>query len=281
MRSIDGKFSTDGAKIFNTVSGEEIPQDEPLFLLRARDMLAIPLLRAYNSLAVRAGCNSLHFAGCLQLLRKFTAFAALKPERMKMPGSTMHLKLEDDQITESEANTEIIGFLRDQVQDLSAACALHLDALRGISEALGHPFKGNLQKTCMDLAAHVRDTLAAKDAEIAQLRGGKFSDRDYRALKSRVEIAERERDEARLHYGQLQQMAEANGMEVLLAKTDAGQEGIVLRNKLRQALVDSVQQLEYVERNCPCGARPESLDTHPHVDGCGIEKLLNLARGLQ
>ena len=48
MQRIDGKFSTDGLRIFNTVSGEEIPKDEPLFLLRARDHYALVAIDAYQ-----------------------------------------------------------------------------------------------------------------------------------------------------------------------------------------------------------------------------------------
>ena len=47
---------------------------------------------------------------------------------------------------------------------------------------------------------------------------------------------------------------------------------------IAEALQDSLQQLAYIKRACPCGARPETPDTHPHVGGCGIEKLLTLAR---
>ena len=28
-----------------------------------------------------------------------------------------------------------------------------------------------------------------------------------------------------------------------------------------------------IEEHCPCGARPESLDTHPHVGGCPVAQL--------
>jgi hypothetical protein len=38
-------------------------------------------------------------------------------------------------------------------------------------------------------------------------------------------------------------------------------------NRLRAALVE-------VERHCPCGARPESLNTHPHVTGCPVGNAL-------
>lgn len=95
MRNIDGKFRTDGNKIFNTVSGEEIPEDEPLFLLRGRDELARQTLVEYFKAAIDAGCNELHLEGTRRALAKFNSFALNHPERMKQPGVTRHLKLED------------------------------------------------------------------------------------------------------------------------------------------------------------------------------------------
>ena len=38
--------------------------------------------------------------------------------------------------------------------------------------------------------------------------------------------------------------------------------------------LELLSQLLYVEKQCPCGARPESFDTHPHVGGCGIDYLI-------
>ena len=38
--------------------------------------------------------------------------------------------------------------------------------------------------------------------------------------------------------------------------------------------IELLSQLLYVERQCPCGARPEALHTHPHVGGCGIDFLI-------
>lgn len=92
-RVIDGKFSTDGVRIFNTVSEEEIPDDEPLFLLRARDWYALVAINAYQG-ATESECNDLHKAGIQQVREKFCQFAAEHPERMKQPGITRHLKLE-------------------------------------------------------------------------------------------------------------------------------------------------------------------------------------------
>lgn len=92
-RKIDGKFSTDGVRIFNTVSGEVIPDDEPLFLLRGRDDYALVAIHAYQA-ATEDVCNELHKAGIQQVREKFCQFAAEHPERMKQPGVTRHLKLE-------------------------------------------------------------------------------------------------------------------------------------------------------------------------------------------
>jgi len=91
---LDGKFSCDENGLFNTVSGERIPSDEPLFLIRARDHHAYDTLMHYRSLCL-SDCNDLHVAGIDQTIRKFIAFANDHPERMKEPGKTRHLRLED------------------------------------------------------------------------------------------------------------------------------------------------------------------------------------------
>jgi hypothetical protein len=97
-RKIDGKFSTDGVRIFNTVSGEAIPDDEPLFLLRARDVYALAAIDAYQE-ATQGKTNELHQAGIQQVREKFCQFAAYRSERMKEPGVTRDLKLEAPEST--------------------------------------------------------------------------------------------------------------------------------------------------------------------------------------
>lgn len=95
MMKIDGKFSTDGEHIFNTVSGEPIPPEEPLIVFRGRDHNSLPLLRHYRELCEKDGCNELHLVGIDQTISKFANFAANYPDRMKQPGITRHLKLEE------------------------------------------------------------------------------------------------------------------------------------------------------------------------------------------
>jgi len=99
MRKIDGKFSmkygVSGGEIVNTVSGEVIPEDEPLFLLRGRDHYALVAINAYQG-ACETECNELHMAGIQQVREQFCQFAAEHPERMKQPGITKHLKLDPE-----------------------------------------------------------------------------------------------------------------------------------------------------------------------------------------
>jgi hypothetical protein len=90
-RPIDGKFGVLNNKIVNLVSLQEIPEDEPLFLLRARDSHAYDTLMHY--LRLNAGGDDLHQEGIMQVIRRFIAFATDHPERMKQPGITRDLKL--------------------------------------------------------------------------------------------------------------------------------------------------------------------------------------------
>lgn len=45
--------------------------------------------------------------------------------------------------------------------------------------------------------------------------------------------------------------------------------------KLREENALLRRALVIVERACPCGARPESLSTHPHVGGCVVGEMLH------
>jgi hypothetical protein len=49
--------------------------------------------------------------------------------------------------------------------------------------------------------------------------------------------------------------------------------------RLIAAAPDMLEALLFAERHCPCGARPESPDTHPHVPGCVIAAAIKKARG--
>ena len=39
-------------------------------------------------------------------------------------------------------------------------------------------------------------------------------------------------------------------------------------------MIETMRELiEEIEMHCPCGARPESLNTHPHHGGCPVARL--------
>lgn len=88
MRQISNRFSVDGDEIIKTSNGEPIPHDEPLLILRARDRLAIPLLKIYQQLSIVDGCNSWFLDEQLITIDQFEQFAREHPERMKQPGIT-------------------------------------------------------------------------------------------------------------------------------------------------------------------------------------------------
>lgn len=90
-RRIDNKFHIEGDQIVKTANGEAIPDNEPLFLMRGRDRLAIPMLKIYAELSKIDGCNDYHFDKLRTTLSEFEEFAARNPEKMKQPSITRGL----------------------------------------------------------------------------------------------------------------------------------------------------------------------------------------------
>lgn len=89
MRVIDPKYHIEGEKIINTYNGQEIPEDEPLMLFRARDNCALAgALIPYKQECIESECTKFHIAGSDDRIDAFTKFAKEYPERMKQPGIT-------------------------------------------------------------------------------------------------------------------------------------------------------------------------------------------------
>lgn len=78
-------------RIVKTSNGEPIPDDEPLFLLRARDHLGIPLLSDFQTLCAADGCTEYQIKANAETIAKFSRFRDQHPERMKQPGITRGL----------------------------------------------------------------------------------------------------------------------------------------------------------------------------------------------
>ena len=77
----DAKYAIDTGKFVNRESGEEIPDDEPVFIFRARDMHAHNALAYYKTLCT----NIDHQAAIKKQLDRFLDFAMDYPQRMKEP----------------------------------------------------------------------------------------------------------------------------------------------------------------------------------------------------
>ena len=92
-RRIDGKYHAevlggDIVRIVKTATGEVVPHDEPLFLIRGKDLLAVRALAYYQSLCIEYGCTDWQIEAMERTCREFLEFAQTHPERMKQPGVT-------------------------------------------------------------------------------------------------------------------------------------------------------------------------------------------------
>lgn len=86
-RNLGEKFAVVGY-VYKRSNGERIPDDEPVFLLRARDHLALATLVDYRRRSLVDGCNDYHFEHLDKDIEAFQRFALEHPERMKQPSVT-------------------------------------------------------------------------------------------------------------------------------------------------------------------------------------------------
>lgn len=79
-------------KIYNRQSGAVIPDDEPIFILRARDPKAVRTLIAYNRIGVKGGeikDHQEHARAVEVRIEQFNNWALTHASRMKNPDTTM------------------------------------------------------------------------------------------------------------------------------------------------------------------------------------------------
>lgn len=87
----DTKFKFEDGYFVNRVSGEKIPQDEPVILFRARDQHSLSVLKFYESLIT----DQHHRAALIDKIGEFRSFKNNHPDRMKEPGITRDIILKD------------------------------------------------------------------------------------------------------------------------------------------------------------------------------------------
>lgn len=82
----ESKYEADqNGDIFNRVSGNYIPSDEPIMIFRARDKHAAAMIAYYKKLCA----DTAHKEAVNVRLRQFVGFAYDHPERMKEPDTVM------------------------------------------------------------------------------------------------------------------------------------------------------------------------------------------------
>lgn len=91
----DLEYDINGSVLVNRVSGAPIPEHEPVFVLRARDWLALPLLHEYANLCDVHRCVVSHLNAISENIRRFREWRNQHPLEMKQPGITEHMKLEN------------------------------------------------------------------------------------------------------------------------------------------------------------------------------------------
>jgi hypothetical protein len=84
----DRKFKFENGRFVNRVSGEEIPDDEPVIIFRARDIHALPVLWHYHGCLMTEGGDLHHIQAVLDRIEEFKFFKLQNPSRMKDPGIT-------------------------------------------------------------------------------------------------------------------------------------------------------------------------------------------------
>jgi len=76
------KYKIEGDSLVNRITGEVVPDDEPVFVLRSKDRKALASLICYM---VVLELGSEHRAGVQGAVDAFQRFSAEYPERMKEP----------------------------------------------------------------------------------------------------------------------------------------------------------------------------------------------------
>lgn len=94
----DLKYEIKDGKLVNKVSGEEVPENEPIFILRARDILAYATINYYVHSCVIHKCKASHIKAGQENIRRFMEFSIHNIERMKRPGETESIKIDKGEL---------------------------------------------------------------------------------------------------------------------------------------------------------------------------------------
>jgi hypothetical protein len=86
MRKLNDMFHIDGERLVKTSNGQPVPDDEPVFVLRARDQAAVPTLLAYIDECRKLGTPADRIEALVDVEREFFRFSIRGTT--KVPGTT-------------------------------------------------------------------------------------------------------------------------------------------------------------------------------------------------
>lgn len=89
-RYLGEKYYIEEGKLFKS-NGVEVPLDEPVFLLRAKDICAVPTLLDYKDYCAKNGVNKEQIEQLYDIISDFAKWAAKNKDKMKLPNSTKGL----------------------------------------------------------------------------------------------------------------------------------------------------------------------------------------------
>jgi len=88
VRQVGYAAVTNAGRFVKLSNGEELPVDEPTFIFRARDILALPRLREYRDALSAVGGKDYAIKAVDEAIKVFEVFSIEHNNRMKQPGIT-------------------------------------------------------------------------------------------------------------------------------------------------------------------------------------------------
>jgi hypothetical protein len=89
MKTLDRNHNIVEDQVIDLSTGNPVPSDEPVILLRGNNRLIIPLLRHYRELCVQDGCSEEQLKAIDGAIPPFTQFMNDHRDRMRQPGSQL------------------------------------------------------------------------------------------------------------------------------------------------------------------------------------------------
>lgn len=88
MRQLNSMYHIEGEQLVKTSNGQAIPEDEPVFILRARDRVAIHAIRIYVVLCQVDMVDDERVEQLFAVIDRFCSWMMLNPGKVKQPGIT-------------------------------------------------------------------------------------------------------------------------------------------------------------------------------------------------